>query len=296
MRKRLLAWILCIALVFGMCGCGTQEKNSVEEVLKKFEEAELPIIYSIVYTDDNDPNGEGKHSYQQKGNFADERHGEYSKEEPTSGTIEIFDSAEKAKERMEYVQGFATLDSYGYYILSGEVFLRLSPEFSVEEAEAYAKAIGGEIVFQKAAESRLTIDEFVKRFNAQSGTEQIKEANKRRSDGDVSASCDMPSGNTIRLFADGEEVIKWVSMYCTTGADSAAFGENIATIALTMDKNFSMNDGMNLVSGLGLDHPEDIGDGYSGRIEINGIEYSLVCTVSDSGVQLFGFEAAIEKD
>ena len=132
---------------------GTEEKAhgndnniSVQSVIDQLKDAGLPIEYSIVYTSENDPNGPGELPYIQKGNFADSTlESEYSKEEPLSGSVEIFSSKEKAIERADYLTGYGIINDFDYQILNGCILLRLNSNFDRSAVEKYAQAIGGEI-------------------------------------------------------------------------------------------------------------------------------------------------------
>lgn len=142
-----LAAFLVSALIACLCfaGCG-EPKVTVQSVIDQLKEAGLPIEYSIVYTAKNDPNGGDKNAYLQKGNFADSTiESEYSKEQPLSGSIEIFSSKEKAIERAEYLAEFTFLDDFGYRVVGDCVLLRLNSQFDHSAVEKYAQAIGGEI-------------------------------------------------------------------------------------------------------------------------------------------------------
>lgn len=120
---------------------------NVKSILEELKDAGIPIEYDIIYTDETDPNGPN-HEYIEKGNFADSRiEEEYSKEEPLSGTIEIFDSRDAAVARVDYLESLdiLSLDSFAYRIVSENVLLRLNDKYSEEEIQEFADILNGEI-------------------------------------------------------------------------------------------------------------------------------------------------------
>lgn len=152
MMKRIvgagLAIILVVCFFVGCQGAGSQVDKSVnvESVVQEFKDAGLPIVYHIVYTDKNDPNGPGEKEYTEKGNFVDKRiELEYSETEPISATIEIFESESALKERADYLIGFSALDDKEYQIIKDNVLVRLYNGFTEEQVEEYADAIDGTI-------------------------------------------------------------------------------------------------------------------------------------------------------
>lgn len=144
--KRMISYLstVLISMMF-LISCG-EPKVAVESVIEQLKESGLPIEYSIVYTSENDPNGSNKQAYLQKGNFADSTfESEYSKEEPLSGSVEVFSSNKEAIERADYIAGFGGLNDFGYQIIADTVLLRLNTGFDRSAVEKYAQAIGGEI-------------------------------------------------------------------------------------------------------------------------------------------------------
>ena len=145
MRKLTALLISALLAFFCFVGCG-EPNVSVQAVIDQLKDAGLPIEYSIVYTSENDPNGPGELPYIQKGNFADSTlESEYSKEEPLSGSVEIFSSKEKAIERADYLTGYGIINDFDYQILNGCILLRLHSNFDRSAVEKYAQAIDGEI-------------------------------------------------------------------------------------------------------------------------------------------------------
>ena len=152
--KRMISYLsaVLISMIF-LVSCG-EPKVTVESVIEQLKESGLPIEYSIVYTSENDPNGSDKQAYLQKGNFADSTfESEYSKEEPLSGSVEIFSSKEKAIERADYLTGYGILNDFDYQIINDCILLRLNSKCDHAVVEHYANAIGGEIYTQPDEES-----------------------------------------------------------------------------------------------------------------------------------------------
>lgn len=141
--KKVVALILAAALACGLlAGCGEKSQNAAT-ILQILKDAGLPISYEIIYTDENDPNGTGEKAYRQKANFADSSiEPTYREDQPTSGTIEIFDSQKALDERADHLKGWSSLGGYAYMITSGLALIRLSEFFTVEQAKEYANALG----------------------------------------------------------------------------------------------------------------------------------------------------------
>ena len=150
--KKLFCGILAAVLILGcLAGCNSTTTATVENVIDKLKSADIPITYHIVYTDENDPNGKDN-DYLQKGNFVDERiEIDYSEEEPTSGTIEIFNNSEDAKKRADYINQFS-IDDYQYQIIKDGILLRLNNAFTKEQVSEYKLAIDGELYHSPSAE------------------------------------------------------------------------------------------------------------------------------------------------
>jgi len=162
--------IFSVLLIVCLCnllliGC-KDKSNNVSDVIKGLKDGGVPISYEIVYTSETDPNGSKDHAYKEKGNFADSRiEPEYSKDEPLSGSIEIFESAEKAEERAKYLDGFSSLDSFGYKIINGEILIRLSSKYTVEEVQKIEGISGGKLHNNSKEETKTNSKEKTKTNN-----------------------------------------------------------------------------------------------------------------------------------
>ena len=153
--KKIIAWFSTLALLCSMlAGCSGETENSspvpetltAESVIQAFQEADIPIPYYIIYTEENDPNGDDT-PYTEKGNFTDERiEITYEEDEPQSGSVEIFATPEEAEERAEYLQGFSALDTFQYQVLQENVLLRLNSAFTEEQVDEYVEVFDGKIV------------------------------------------------------------------------------------------------------------------------------------------------------
>lgn len=166
MAKKILSAALALVCCLGLlAGCGSTQKSensnnsdenyfSVDNVISKLKESGIPIVYHIVYTDENDPNGTGEKDYEQKGNFVDERiETDYSPEEPQSGSVEIFKDEQAAKDRADYINQFSSLDSLQYQIIKDNVLVRLNNAFTTEEVSDYMLAIGGTLYHSPSDEA-----------------------------------------------------------------------------------------------------------------------------------------------
>lgn len=174
--KRLICGLATAGILLSFCGCGTSGKDAekdqqpedyetqtaialqsesatsinCESVLTALKDGGIPIADSIVYTEDNDPNilnygVDTELEYEQKANFADERiEPDYKGLEPQSGTIEIFSSPAKAVSRAEALRDSGT-DRFSYRIVSDNILVRLSGEYTKEQAQEIADIIAGTI-------------------------------------------------------------------------------------------------------------------------------------------------------
>lgn len=141
-----LATFLCAAV---FVGCGNNSLSEVEkagDVITYLEEQGFPIVYKIQYTRENDPNGSGDHGYISKANFSDSTiEDTYDIEQPESGTVELFETAEKAEQRAKDLKELQSANSLAYIILKDKILLRINTYANEEIVEKYAKAIGAEI-------------------------------------------------------------------------------------------------------------------------------------------------------
>lgn len=137
--------------------------KTIEDVIQKFKSNGVPIQYTIIYTDETDPNGSGNHDYLKKGNFSDSSiESDYDKQEPLSGTIEIFDNNENAKQRAEYLKNLKSneaTDNFPYRIVSENILLRLSNKYSEEQIKQFVEIMGGELLLEEA-ESEINLDDY----------------------------------------------------------------------------------------------------------------------------------------
>lgn len=148
MKKVTKMGIVLYLVMLCLVGCGNSKKyNDVQSVFNSFKEKGVPIIYSIVYDDSNDPNGLNQHAYKQKGNFADSRiESTYSEEEPLSGTVEIFENTEKATKRINYLEQLDTIDSFDYKFQKDNVVIRLSGNYTQEQISEFIDILDGKEV------------------------------------------------------------------------------------------------------------------------------------------------------
>ena len=120
-----------------------------ESVINTLKDGGIPITYFIIYDDNTDPNvleyGERKSLYLQKANFVDDRiEKDYDKMKPLSGTVEVFSNKEDALERQGALKRSRD-DKFAFRIISDNVLIRLSEEYTKEQAQEIADIAGGEI-------------------------------------------------------------------------------------------------------------------------------------------------------
>ena len=144
---------LAIVSMVAACGGETPQQNgkapqqeivaapTIDAVLKAFKEKALPIEAVEIYTAETDPNKllGRPNQYTGKANFVDSRH----KDAGDSNAIEVFETAEAAKSRHDYVEQ-VTKDIpmlVQYLILSDRVLVRLDKALTPTEVDAYRAAI-----------------------------------------------------------------------------------------------------------------------------------------------------------
>ncbi|WP_270739567.1 hypothetical protein [Massilioclostridium coli] len=142
---KLACVVLCALFVGGSCGCGKavpeSPYQSVGDVILALKEAGLPVTNEIVYQEETDVTP----AYRQKGDFSDSRLEPRYTPNPDNGTVEIFSSPEKMRERAEEQVGYRFLSGYGYQIKTGIVLVQLDKQFTIEQAEGYAEALEADL-------------------------------------------------------------------------------------------------------------------------------------------------------
>lgn len=125
----------------------TKEQSEVAlKVLQQIKDYGIDINHEVLYDNTTDPNG-NQDWYEAKLNFADSNYepNSYS-DEPLSGSIEVFESPEKAIERADYLNDESIFfNDFGYQIIKDNVLLRINTLFSESYAQEYAKAIDGKL-------------------------------------------------------------------------------------------------------------------------------------------------------
>ncbi|MCP1355421.1 hypothetical protein [Aneurinibacillus migulanus] len=122
---------------------------NASEVVKSMKESGLHIGKTETYTASNDPNNllGRPGQYTSKVNFVDtsiKTDVINSIEVTNGGSVEMFDNEEDAKNRYDYISGIAKkmggpFSEYDY--LEGKVLIRVSKEFTPDQAKRYEKAL-----------------------------------------------------------------------------------------------------------------------------------------------------------
>jgi len=148
---RLIALAAVAAVALAGCGgggSGSEEELSAKQVVQRLKAQGLPIRKVEVYTPAlESPELGSPVQYTSKVNFMDTRLDEDSLtheiDTQEGGSVEVFENADDAAERADYVRGItensSLLAEYGY--LRDRVFLRLSHALTPNQAEAYNKAL-----------------------------------------------------------------------------------------------------------------------------------------------------------
>ncbi|MDL2253039.1 hypothetical protein LJC49_03085 [Ruminococcaceae bacterium OttesenSCG-928-I18] len=117
---------------------------SAMDIVLKLQETGLPIDNIVEYDEETDPNGNlGRpNQYIQKVNFADTRLEQSDANSPQGGTVEIFNNAEDAQARYDYVDEIGRqYSALGYYLyLYDNILLRVVYDLTPTQAEEYQAA------------------------------------------------------------------------------------------------------------------------------------------------------------
>lgn len=144
--------ILTVAIV--LVGCSTSKSDqaptqapvyNAEQIVNKLKNAGLPIDNIIVYTEETDVNGLlGKpNTYTSKVNFADTRVEQDSAENPSGGSVEVFESEEDMLARKDYIETVTKGIAFAqqFYFTKGCVLLRIDYSLSKAQANEYKQAL-----------------------------------------------------------------------------------------------------------------------------------------------------------
>jgi hypothetical protein len=124
-----------------------QQTTSASTVLKKLQDAKLPISNVIQFTEKNDPNSLlGRPSqYTSKVSFSDDRYPETLGPDGTpQNTIEVFRNAADAKIRHDYIERVTSGVPFlmQYQILSGRILVRLDKSITPTDVNGYRVSLG----------------------------------------------------------------------------------------------------------------------------------------------------------
>lgn len=158
MKKQKNFKIMAIVLIFitltlALVGCGNSSNTTTltaEEIINKMKEKNTNIGKVVVYTEETDLNqllgrpGQyiSKISFEDKRLEQENADNEYLTEEernePTGGTIEVFENEKDMKKRKEYIEGFSTSSLFSQYVYSkGNVLLRVDGDLTPTQAKEY---------------------------------------------------------------------------------------------------------------------------------------------------------------
>lgn len=157
--RRFVHMFFCLCLLFGITACASKKtetdkkeeessiceegKKQAEKMIQLLKKGGIDIDYYINYDAEDDVNDHVE--YIAKLDFNDASLHPYEKDQPFSGSIEIFDTNKEAIERADYIKGLATFDDYGNQIILEHVLLRLNKDYDKEQVDAYAKILNVEV-------------------------------------------------------------------------------------------------------------------------------------------------------
>jgi len=119
--------------------------QNAEDIIKLFEGKGLPVsdIKTVTAADDSNQLLGRPGQYTSKLFFYDSRHPKVEESDENENTIEVFNSAEDAKARHDYIKsvtkGVAFLTQY--QLLQGRVLVRLDKAMLPDEVEGYKAAL-----------------------------------------------------------------------------------------------------------------------------------------------------------
>lgn len=128
------------------------KSKTAEEIISKMKEKNTNIGKVVIYNSETDLNKllgrpgqytskitfEDKRIKQTNANLDKELSTEAEINEPTGGTIEVFENEKDMKNRKNYVEGFSTTAMFSQYIYSkGNALLRIDGDLTPEQAREY---------------------------------------------------------------------------------------------------------------------------------------------------------------
>jgi hypothetical protein len=123
------------------------QQFTARELVAKVKQAGLPIGKVDCFTEETDPNDllGRPGGYTSKCDWADKREEQYSADDLIGGSFEVFDTAEDAAERAEYLKAFegqgALSTGYTYIVPDGgTTVLRVDADLTSKQAEQYKRA------------------------------------------------------------------------------------------------------------------------------------------------------------
>jgi hypothetical protein len=120
------------------------KKENSEKLVQELKNKGLNIGKVVTYNEENDPNKilGRPHQYISKSKFEIVGIEQFDEEEPTGGTIEVFENEEDMKNRKEYVDAISASASIfaEYSYGKGYALLRISNEVTPTEAKKFEEA------------------------------------------------------------------------------------------------------------------------------------------------------------
>jgi len=164
MKRKFTLVVLSAVVMILLAGCSsggstqststTEQKPKVDitkmtagEIVKTFQDAGFPIGSVTVYTAETDENSllGRPNQYTSKAKFTDTRTSEpaagSATENTAGGTIEVFNNAEDAQARYDYIEPITKNSMFSQYLyLYKNVFLRIDGALTPDQAAQYEAA------------------------------------------------------------------------------------------------------------------------------------------------------------
>lgn len=141
-----LAALLCMSFLMGCNSDSLAQAETSQDVVDYLKKQGMSIVYELPYSDEDQMNNLNQYDCTSRTDFSDSAIEEtYDKNEPLSGTVELFKDADAAVKRADFIKAYQRPYDFGYLILKDNILLGINTFAPVEIVEKYANALGAEI-------------------------------------------------------------------------------------------------------------------------------------------------------
>ena len=141
-----LAALLCMSFLMGCNSDSLAQAETSQDVVDYLKKQGMSIVYELPYSDEDQMNNLNQYDCTSRTDFSDSAIEEtYDKNEPLSGTVELFKDADAAVKRADFIKTYQRPYDFGYLILKDNILLSINTFAPAEIVEKYANALGAEI-------------------------------------------------------------------------------------------------------------------------------------------------------